>query len=203
MEEKKIISLVKKEKIENIILKLVLIIICLMTLVLNLNEYKQIFLEKIYVHNNVTIENAIDTDSKFISIDVSKAKETRFSLEHNNKEEAKVYELNYGEKSLLLVLNKNTALTGNVQGELLGYDTNLNKIKDKLMTENNSKYYDRYFSDMDYNAENNLTKKKFYITVAIISILLISIIIDFIKFFNPKKTKLYKKIYKKMYKIKK
>lgn len=203
MEEKRIISLVKKEQVENVILKIVLIIICLMTLLLNIDEYREIFLENTSVSDNKSMEKALIKDSKYITIDVSKVNATRFSLENKGSEKAKVYELDYGEKKLLLVLHKNTAITGKIKGELLGYDSNIKTIKDKLITENNSNYYDRYFSNMDYKVENNLIKKKFYTTTIIITFLIITMIMNIIKFINPKKTRLYKKIYKKMYKIKK
>ena len=201
MEEKKIISLVKKEQVEDVILKLVLIIVALMTLILNLNDYREIFTGTLIVNNNVSLDNAINNDSKYITLDISNAKETRFSLEEDTKEKAKVYELNYGEKSILLVLHKNTAITGKVDGELLSFDTNIKSISEKLVENNkDNKYYDRYFSNMDFNSEKSLTKKKFYITISIITLLLVSICIDFVQFFHPKNTRRYKRIYKRMFK---
>lgn len=200
MEEKKIISLVKKEQVEDVILKLVLIVVALMTLILNISDYREIFTGTLLINNNTSLQNALNEDAKYVTIDITKAKETRFSLEENNSEKAKLYELTYGEKNILLVLNKNTAITGKVDGELLSFDTNIKTISEKLIQDDKSKkYYDRYFSNMDFIAEKNLTKKKFYITTIIVSILLISIMIDFVQFFHPKNTRRYKRIYKKMY----
>ncbi len=203
MEEAKIVSLVKKEKVENVILKLVLIVICLTTLVLNLNEYRQIFLDNTLVNSEVKLDNAINTDTKYIKLNVDNAKETRFALENNGKEEAKIYEIKYDTKSFLLVLNENTILTGNINGELLADNTNIKTIKEKLSSEEDNKYYDRYFSNMDYSKERETIKIKFYITCLIVVILIVSIVFDFIKFFHPKKTRTYKRIYKKMFKVKK
>ena len=112
-------NLVKKSKAENIILKLILIIICVVTLIINSTDYKRIFLDNSPVTNYEELKPFIDDNEKFITLDLSNAKETRFSFQNNNKEDAaKIYDINYGQNNLLVVVKPNTALTNKVKGEL-------------------------------------------------------------------------------------
>ena len=148
-------NLVKKSKAENIILKLILIIICVVTLIINSTDYKRIFLDNSPVTNYEELKPFIDDNEKFITLDLSNAKETRFSFQNNNKEDAaKVYDINYGQNNLLVVVKPNTALTNKVKGELLTDNENIKVIKQKLKEDDNSKNYDiKYFSNMDYTEE--------------------------------------------------
>ena len=193
-------NLVKKSKAENIILKLILIIICVVTLIINSTDYKRIFLDNSPVTNYEELKPFIDDNKKFITLDLSNAKETRFSFQNNNKEDAaKIYDINYGQNNLLVVVKPNTALTNKVKGELLTDNENIKVIKQKLKEDNNSKNYDiKYFSNMDYTEEEKLIKTKFYVTTILIILLFLGIIVDFIKFMNPSKTRLYKKYMKKL-----
>ncbi len=192
--------LVKKSKAENIILKLILIIICVVTLIINSTDYKRIFLDNSPVTNYEELKPFIDDNEKFITLDLSNAKETRFSFQNNNKEDAaKIYDINYGQNNLLVVVKPNTALTNKVKGELLTDNENIKVIKQKLKEDNNSKNYDiKYFSNIDYTEEEKLIKTKFYVTTILIILLFLGIIVDFIKFMNPSKTRLYKKYMKKL-----
>ena len=199
--QKKIIEVVKKEKIENIILKLVLIIICVATVMLNLKEYRQVFTNTNVINNYSNLNSAITNKYKYVTIDLSLAEETRFSLQTGTGEEtSKVYEINYGDYNLILVLDKNTALTGNVKGELLKENDNVATIKQKLIedSDNKKQYIKSYFSNMDYADEELITKRKFYATTIAISTLTILIVIDFLKFLHPKKTRAYRKYIKKL-----
>ena len=193
-------NLVKKSKAENIILKLILIIICVVTLIINSTDYKRIFLDNSPVTNYEELKPFIDDNEKFITLDLSNAKETRFSFQNNNKEDAaKIYDINYGQNNLLVVVKTNTALTNKVKGELLTDNENIKVIKQKLKEDDNSKNYDiKYFSNMDYTEEEKLIKTKFYVTTILIILLFLGIIVDFIKFMNPSKTRLYKKYMKKL-----
>ncbi len=193
-------NLVKKSKAENIILKLILIIICVVTLIINSTDYKRIFLDNSPVTNYEELKPFIDDNEKFITLDLSNAKETRFSFQNNNKEDAaKIYDINYGQNNLLVVVKPNTALTNKVKGELLTDNENIKVIKQKLKEDDNSKNYDiKYFSNMDYTEEEKLIKTKFYVTTILIILLFLGIIVDFIKFMNPSKTRLYKKYMKKL-----
>lgn len=193
-------NLVKKSKAENIILKLILIIICVVTLIINSTDYKRIFLDNSPITNYEELKPFIDDNEKFITLDLSNAKETRFSFQNNNKEDAaKIYDINYGQNNLLVVVKPNTALTNKVKGELLTDNENIKVIKQKLKEDDNSKNYDiKYFSNMDYTEEEKLIKTKFYVTTILIILLFLGIIVDFIKFMNPSKTRLYKKYMKKL-----
>lgn len=193
-------NLVKKSKAENIILKLILIIICVVTLIINSTDYKRIFLDNSPVTNYEELKPFIDDNEKFITLDLSNAKETRFSFQNNDKENAaKIYDINYGQNNLLVVVKPNTALTNKVKGELLTDNENIKVIKQKLKEDDNSKNYDiKYFSNMDYTEEEKLIKTKFYVTTILIILLFFGIIIDFVKFINPSKTRLYKKYMKKL-----
>lgn len=204
MSEAKIVEIVKKQKIENMILKFVLIITCLITILLNLREYRTVIFGIDPITSYSELNDAITNKYKFVNINLEKAKETRFSLQtEDGEEKSKVYEINYGDYNLLLVLTKNTVLTGNLRGEILKENDNVKTIKKKLIedSDNKKKYIKSYFSNMDYLDEESLTKNKFYITIVLILVILFSMILDLIKFLNPKKTRAFKRYIKKMKKI--
>lgn len=192
-------ELVKEEKLENLILKLFLIVMCLVTIIVNSEEYKEVFLERESINTYAKMNRAIKNKEKYIVINARKADETRFSLENKkNSVEAKIYEINYGEKSIIVMLKNNTALTNRIKGELLKNDSNINSIKDVLTEENKTEYFDYYFSDLDYLDESLIVKKKFYISVSIIALLFLSMLHDAYKYFNPRKTFLYRSYVKRL-----
>ena len=202
MNEEKIIKIVRKEIIESIILKIILIITCLVTIMLNFKEYRQVFNNDFVIKNYSNLNSAITNKYKYVSLNVTNAKPTRFSFQNNNKiEKAIVYEIDYGDYSLILVLDKNTALTGNVDGEIIKENNNIRTIKSKLKEDNNKKYIKSYFSNMDYKKEKEVSKQKFYVTTIIILCLIFLLLIDIIKLFNPTKLHSYKKYIKKLYKV--
>lgn len=201
MNQKRIIEIVKKEKIGNIILKLILLVTCLVTFMLNLKEYRQVFTNNVVINNYSNLNSAITNKYKYVTINLSNAEETRFAFQNENQENAaKVYEINYGDYNLLLVLNKNTAITNVVKGELLKENTDIKTIKEKLVEDSNNQkqYINSYFSNMDYSDEEKVTKTKFLITTVIILTLVFLIFIDFLKFLNPKKTHSYRKYIRKL-----
>lgn len=202
--ENEIISLVKKSKAENIVLKLILIIICIVTMIFNSDEYKQIFLSNNSISSYNELKDSIDNKDKFVILDLTKAEETRFSFQNSKKEDAaKIYEVNYGNYNLLVVLKPNTALTKEVKGEILSENTNIKTIKEKLISDNkDKKYIYEYFSDMDYSDEEIVIKRKFYSSTILILLLIFGIILDLIKLNKPKKTRMYKKYLKKLNKEK-
>lgn len=192
-------GLVKEEKLENLILKIFLIIMCIVTVIMNSEEYKEVFLERDAIDSYSKMDSAIKNNEKYIVLNARKADETRFSLENKKSStEAKIYEINYNEKSLIVMLKNNTALTNRIKGELLKNDSNIESIKEKLTEENNLEYFDYYFSDLDYLDEETLVKKKFYISISIITLLFLSMLHDVYKFFNPRKTFLYRSYVKRL-----
>lgn len=194
-------AIIKKEKAENIVLKLFLIIICIVTMLFNFKEYREIFLDNKVINTYSELSTAMDNDTKFATINLSTATETRFSLQNDKKEDAaKIYEVTYGDYNLIVVLKPNTALTNKIRGEFVSNNDNVKSIKEKLIedTGNSKKYVTKYFSDMDFSSEELVIKRKFYASTILVLLLFLGIIFDLYKFFNPTKTFMYKKMIKKL-----
>ena len=196
-------KLVKQENKENIILKIMLIIVCVITIIINYNDYSGVFSSKSLINDKTSMEKSIINTKNYVYVNLKDAKETRFTLE-NNKRIINIYEMEYDNKNMLVMLDKNTALTKKIEGILQNKkDSNLEAIKEKLKKENKDSFYDYYFTNVDYSKKEMIVKLKLYVTVGFIAVLLFGIIIDIIRILNPKKTFLFRKYHRIITKKKK
>lgn len=151
----------------------ILIIVLILTLFLNNNDFKN------YNINNLKSYNKYK-EYKYVSIDLKDAKLNRLSLD--NGKEYYVYSYKMDDKYLLIYLNKNTALTKKVK--VIRYDDD--KISKELKTsfindtEKEINYYKGYYSNINYSNNEKFLKIKYYICIGIICLCAILIIRELI-----------------------
>lgn len=194
------LEIIKRKKLESLILNIIVIIVVISTIILNSDNYKQIFMEENLIASEETLNSAIKEDKKFVTLDLTNAELTHFSIKNNktNELEVNTYKVSYNDKTLIVFLKENTAITNKIDGELItpvNEELEIQKsLKQELKDEN---IIDICFSNVDYMAEEKIIKFKFIFSIGIIILLVIFSILDIYYFIKPKKTKKYKRYIKK------
>lgn len=194
------IEIIKRKKIESLILNIIIIFILVCSIVLNLDDYKQIFIEENLITNDETLNNAIHNNKRFVTLDSTDAQLTRFSIKNNetNEIEINTYKIKYEDQTLIIFLKENTAITDEIKGEIITPKYIKSEIQKQLKQEfRNENIIDMCFSNVDYMAEEKIIRTKFIGSIALIVFLIGLSIIDAYYFINPKKTRKYKKYIKK------
>ena len=192
-------ELVKRNKKENLVLSLIIIIVCVLSLMLNFNNYFRTLSNEYYeVTNLENLNTAIKNKERFISVDLRDAKLEMYSLKEEKKTEhhADIYTLSLDEMNILVLIKPNTMITDKVPLEILNDDNDSYQIKNKLK---DNDYYAHVLSNVDYNFNRKFELIKFYITIGLLVVSLISIVVSFNGVLNPSKTYAYKKYNKKLY----
>lgn len=179
------IEIIKYRKLENIILKIIIIVFCFLTIIINLNEYKSLF------KNNTNIENSINENYRFVTLDLTPSKLISYSIIDNNENKVNFYTLELNDKILLIALKENTVITNKVEGELKDYDKYVNVIKNKY-NENGKLIEEKYFSNVSYNTNKKIVEIKFYFTIILLIIIILTLPFDIFIYINPKKSKKFK-----------
>lgn len=193
---KKVEELIKRKKKENILLSLLLITICMLNLILNFNNYVKVVSKDYYEVNDIeSLNKSIKNKEKFIIVNLKNAKLESYSLANKDNVLANLYTLNMDNKNILILLKPNTILTTKVFLEILNDTSETYQIKDKL----NNNYYDKYLSNVNYDFSIKFESIKLYVILLLLTLSIISIIINVISIRNPNRTHMYKKYYKKLY----
>jgi hypothetical protein len=196
---KNMLEVIKRSKMENMILKFIIIIILSITIILNSDTYKEMFQNENLISSKEELDTILKENKRFVTLDLTNAELTRFSLQNDEtkQNEINTYKIEYDNEILLIFLSENTAITNKVRGELNTYTIEENEIKEKVLEENEDKtVMTLCFSNVNYKMQENIVKYKFLFSVGLLCILVISIFIDIYLFLNPSKTRKYKK-YKK------
>lgn len=194
------IEIIKRKKIECLILNIIIIVVIISTIILNSDNYKQIFMEENLITSEETLNSAIKEDKRFVTLDLTDAQLTRFSIKNNTTNEILVntYKVSYNNKTLIVFLSENTALTDKIKGEFITTVNEKLEIQNKLKQElKNENVIDICFSNVDYMIEEKIIKFKFMFSICIITLLVVFSIFDIYYFIKPKKTRKYKKYIKK------
>ena len=145
------------------------------------------------------LEKAVDENEKFITLDLTDAKLMKYSIVSSENDRVNIYSISFDNKNLLIALKDNTALTDNVTGELLEYDSNMKDIKEKLEYNSNNKYeMTKYFSNVSYVKNENMIKIKFYFILLVLLLMIITLPFNIYLYVYPKKTKKYEKLKKEL-----
>lgn len=192
-------ELVVRNKKENLVLSFIIIIVCILSLMLNINNYFRVISSDYYNIKSINDLNvAIKNKERFISVDLRDAKLEMYSLKEFNEKEnfADIYTLDIEGNNILILLKPNTMITDEVSLEIFNDTKHTYQIKNKLKDIN---YNNKVLSNLEYNFDRNVELIKFYITVILLVISIINIIYNIYGMFNPNKTRLYKKYNKKLY----
>lgn len=190
------IEIIKNKKMESLILNVLIIIILSITIIINSDDYKQIFLMDKVITNEEMMNDAIDNDKRFVTLDLTNAKLMRLSIE-NEKSKINTYKVTYDNYDVIIFLSENTALTNKVKGKLIKPVNEELEIKETLKNESERKIIDICFSNVDYIIDEIYIKSKLMVSIILITLLFVFSILDIIYFISPKRTRKYKKHIKK------
>lgn len=192
-------ELVKRNKKENIVLSLIIIIFCVLNLLLNINNYFRVITSDYYEIKSANDLNiAIKNKERFVSVDLRDSKLEMYSLKEEDKNEkfADIYTLILDDTNVLVLLKPNTMITDEVAVEISNDTKDTYQIKNKLKYD---KYSNKNLSNLDYNFNRNLELIKFYIVIILLVLAIINIVFNIYGVLNPSKTYTYKKYNKKLY----
>ena len=164
-----------KKKIGDIIFKIVIIILLIVTLFIN-NDYDDI--------KNRKVINNIDTYEKYksktyVTFDLNSAEETRFMVE--SKEKYKTYLVKYEDKSILIVLSPNTVLTSSVNLIKMKDNNYTEDVKDSYKKENpDTNFLLGYYTNNDLKTNESIVNYKLIATYVFILLLSIFLLIDIV-----------------------
>lgn len=186
-------ELIKKRKMDNIVLDIVIFMVVIMTIIISYNDFKELFIDD-NVINDISSYNTYK-NNKYISIDLSDAKITRLSIENiaTKEKEINIYKLTYDNDTLLVFLNNNTILTNKVNGKLItpsGTEEEAKKLLNKELTTN---VLDKVFSNVNYQKEKDMVKLRIEMCLVIMIFCIFSFIFNMIGYLNPEKTRTYRK----------
>ncbi len=193
-------EIIKRKKMESLILNIIIIVVVTSTIILNSDNYKQIFMEENLITSKETLNSAIKEDKRFVTVDLAKAKLTRFSIKNNstNKILSNTYIVSYDDKVLIAFLKENTAITNKIKGEIIKPTNEELEIQNQLKQElKNENIVDICFSNVNYKTQEKIIKFKFIFSICIISLLTLFSIFDIFYYIKPEKTRKYKKYIKK------
>ena len=180
-------ELVKRNKKENLVLSLIMFVICILCLILNINNYFRVITNNFVVVNSIDdLYTAIKNKERFITVDLKDATLEMYSLKKTNENNniINLYPLTIDNKNVLVLISPNTMITDKVSLEILNDTKYIRQIKDKL--ENNN-YESKVLSTIDYNFNRNIEIVKFYVTIFILTISIINIIFSIYGICNIKK----------------
>lgn len=182
------IEIVKRNKMQNLVLSFLLIVFCLVNLILNIDNYKSVITGEYNIINSIKdLKNAKDKKVLFMYIDAKKAKLENYSLKSDIK--VNTYKVKINNKNIMLLLKENTLLNSKVPVQLIKSDDNIIDLKSKLET----KYDDKYIlSDINYLNDKKIYTYKVYILLGLLFISIISVFINLMGVLNPEKTLMYK-----------
>lgn len=191
------IEIIRRSKLESIILKFIIILFCLFTVILNSKTYMTIFKTDGVVNSYDGLIQKINKNEKFITLDLTNAKLQKYSMISDDNDKLNIYSVPFDDNDFLVVLKDNTALTNSVTLQILNYDFNMKDIKEKLEYNNIYKFSDKkYFSNVNYLISEKIIKIKFYFTVILLFLMIVFLPVDIYLYINPKKTFKYKKMVK-------
>ena len=183
-----IIRTIKKSKLINIIISIIVIIICFINFYFNKNIYMTVLTNN---YKQIYTLNDINNKDEFYYMDLSLANKNNYNLK-NDTETYNMYSVSIDNSNVLILLKENTIPTNKTIVKKLDSNNVILQLNDKFQKSD----YKYIFTDMDLQNDLKVELYKSYFLLIIIFILIISILINFIGFINPTKTHKYKKYLK-------
>lgn len=190
---------IKRKNLENLILNVIIIVISIVTIILMSDNYKQIFISENNI-NSIDKFNKISKDKTYVSMDLTNATLTRFSLENKKTEKVDVntYVVEYDNEIIVLFLKPNTALTNKVKGKLFVPIEEELEVLEELKVENKNKNVKEIsFTNVNYTSYESFYRYFFLVLILLVLFSAIFSVFDIIYYIHPDKSHSYKKYLKK------
>lgn len=196
---KEYIEISRRGKMENIVLKFVIILFCLLTTILNSKLYMSIFKGTNIINDRNSLLVLSNSKERFVTLDLTNAKLMKYQIISNEDDKINIYSLNIEGEDILVALTENTALTNKVTLRQLDFDSNMKDIKEKLEYNTNNKYFsNKYYSNINYMTDKKVISFKFYITIILLLLCGLTMPVDIYFYLKPEKTRCFKKLVREM-----
>ena len=196
---KEYIEISRRGKMENIVLKLVIILFFLLTTILNSKLYMSIFKGTNIINDRNSLLVLSNSNERFVTLDLTNAKLMKYQIISNEDDKINIYSLNIEGEDILVALTENTALTNKVTLRQLDFDSNMKDIKEKLEYNTNNKYFsNKYYSNINYMTDKKVISFKFYLTIILLLLCGLTMPIDIYFYLKPEKTRCFKKLVREM-----
>lgn len=168
-----------KNNFKNILFYIFIIVIISISIVIN-NDYRVIN-NRAVISTNSSFNKY--KDYKFVTLNLSNAKETRFSISDNDKLSSTIYLVNYKNKDILIELSSSTIITNRVNVMYNKDNENILLLKEDLNKETEEKlnFKSGYYTNINLKENEDIIKVKYYISLGIICLCLLFVIVNFIK----------------------
>ena len=106
-------ELVKRNKIQNLVLSFFILVFCLINIILNVDNYRSVITGEYKTITSIKeLKEAKDRKDLFIFIDMKKAKLENYSLKSDIK--INTYTINLNKNNIIVLLKEDTLLTSKV-----------------------------------------------------------------------------------------
>lgn len=151
-----------KFKVLNILFYIVIIVVLYISIILN-KDYS-IVTGRLTINNEESLNKY--KEYKFVTLDLSKSTETRFSIDDNDKLKSNIYTVKYGSSDILVELSPSTVVTNKVD-LVFNYDTqDTLLLKEDLVkeSEDEMKFISGYYTNINLQKNEDLINIKMTIT---------------------------------------
>lgn len=175
---------IRIKKIISIIIELLIIISCYF--IVNLNKDFNVILGRKIINNYKTLNKYFNY--KYVTLDLTNAKESRFSISDDNKVKSNIYLVTFEDKTILVELNKSTVLTNKVDVMKENDTSNTKMLKEDLNndSEEDINFVYGYYTNINLNENENVIKYKLFSIYIVCAVCSLMIMFDFLKIINPK-----------------
>lgn len=168
-----------KKSILNIIFYV--LVISLLCITIKLNKDYSIIKNRVLINNEESMNRY--KEYKFVTLDLSKSTETRFSLNDNEKLKSIIYTVRYGKRDYLVELLPSTVTTSKVNLMKMEDNDDISLLKGDLATESDNKlnFGADYYTNVNIKDNENIINIKYIFTKVLLCISLGMIGIHLVK----------------------
>lgn len=168
-----------KKSILNIIFYVLVIVLLCITV--KLNKDYSVIKNRVIINNKESMNSY--KDYKFVTLDLSKSKETRFAINDKNKVKSIIYTVRYGKKDYLIELLPSTVTTSKVNLMKMEDNDDISLLKGDLATESDNKldFGADYYTNVNIKDNEKIINIKYIFTKVLLCVCLGMISIHLIK----------------------
>lgn len=164
----------------NIIFYLLIIVLLFLTIIIN-KDYSPIINKKI-INNEQDLNKY--KDYKFVTLNMTKARESKYSIVDNNSKDNITYYIEYKKKKVLVNLKSSTVVTDKVDVMLV--EDNEASMMFKQEFDDKDSFVNGYYTNINIKKNIDVVKYEFIAAIVIAFLCLVMMIFDFISIINPK-----------------
>lgn len=170
----------RRKSFINLLIELCLIIFIYLSITINSNF--SFIINKKIINNEEDINRY--KDYKFVTLNMTKARESKYSIVDNNSKDNITYYIEYKKKKVLVNLKSSTVVTDKVDVMLV--EDNEASMMFKQEFDDKDSFVNGYYTNINIKKNIDVVKYEFIAAIVIAFLCLVMMIFDFISIINPK-----------------